>query len=260
MMAAALTIAGSDPSGGAGLQADLKTFHQHRVYGMSAVTLLTVQNTRGVHAVRLLEPDFVAAQIDAVIGDIPPSAAKTGALGCAEIVEIVAARAGSFPFPLVVDPVMISKHGDSLIDERAVASIRRVLLPVAFLVTPNRHEAFALTGIAVNGETSAEKAVRAIASMGARNVLVKNIPHGEQVSDLLYTDGAIRWFRAARINTGNTHGSGCVLAAAIAARLALGRPLSLAIEGARAFVRRAIREGFAIGTGVGPANTMVDAE
>ncbi|MCL4195623.1 MAG: bifunctional hydroxymethylpyrimidine kinase/phosphomethylpyrimidine kinase, partial [Thermoguttaceae bacterium] len=144
MLPVAMTIAGSDPSGGAGLQADLKTFHQHRVYGTSVVTLLTVQNTQGVQFVRLIEPDLVLAQLDAVLSDLPPQAAKTGALGDAAILEAVAGRAASFRFPLVVDPVMISKHGASLIDPDAVDVLRRRLLPQAFLATPNRAEAAAL--------------------------------------------------------------------------------------------------------------------
>ncbi|MFZ9916565.1 MAG: bifunctional hydroxymethylpyrimidine kinase/phosphomethylpyrimidine kinase, partial [Phycisphaerales bacterium] len=145
----ALTIAGSDPSGGAGLQADLKTFHRHGVYGESVVTLLTVQNTRAVSAIEFVDPGFVVAQIDAVVGDIPPAAAKTGALGRADIIEAVAARAKEFRFPLVVDPVMVSKHGAPLIADDAVDALVRRLLPLATVVTPNMAEAARLSGIEV---------------------------------------------------------------------------------------------------------------
>ncbi|NIP85150.1 MAG: bifunctional hydroxymethylpyrimidine kinase/phosphomethylpyrimidine kinase, partial [Planctomycetales bacterium] len=140
-MPIAMTIAGSDPSGGAGLQADLKTFHQHQVYGTSIVTLLTVQNTTSVRAVQVLEPDFVIAQLASVLADFPPAAAKTGALGSAAVIAAIASRASDFSFPLIVDPVMISKHGARLIDDDAVAVLRQRLLPVAFLVTPNLAEA-----------------------------------------------------------------------------------------------------------------------
>ncbi len=153
MTAVALTIAGSDPSGGAGLQADLKTFHQHGVYGMSVVTLLTVQNTQTVGAVRVLDTDFVIEQLDAVLADIPPGAAKTGALGKASVIEVIADVAEGLEIPLVVDPVMISKHGAPLLAEDAISVLKTKLLPRAFLVTPNLPEATALTGVEISGET-----------------------------------------------------------------------------------------------------------
>lgn len=173
MTPVALTIAGSDPSGGAGLQADLKTFHQHGVFGTSVVTLLTVQNTQRVTAVEVLSPQFVVAQLGAVLEDIPPAAAKTGALGSEVLIEAVAARAEHFDFPLVVDPVMISKHGDSLIDQSAVELLKLKLLPHAFLVTPNWHEAQRLSGCQIADVASMEKAAATIAKMGAANVLIK---------------------------------------------------------------------------------------
>ena len=166
-----MTIAGSDPSGGAGIQADLKTFHQHGVYGTSVITLLTVQNTQMVDAVKMLEPDFIVAQLDAVLDDIPPGAAKTGALGNAAVIEAIAERASGFAFPLVVAPVMISKHGIPLLEADASELLRRKLLPSAFLVTPNQPEAAALAGFQVDDLASMEKAAAVIGAFGPKNVL-----------------------------------------------------------------------------------------
>ena len=164
MTSTALTIAGSDPSGGAGLQADLKTFHQHGVYGMSVVTLLTVQNTRAVSAVEMVRPDLVIAQLSAVLDDIPPRAAKTGALGNAEIIEALAGKLAGTSFPLVIDPVMISKHGAPLMAHEAVKALVSLLLPRAFLVTPNLAEAEQLADMRVADTDSMEQAARRIAS------------------------------------------------------------------------------------------------
>ncbi len=171
--AVALTIAGSDPSGGAGIQADLKTFHQHGVYGEAVITLLTVQNTQAVQAVHLLPTELVLAQLDAVVADIPPTAAKTGALGSAELIETLAGRLDGYGFPVVVDPVMVSKHGHALIDEDAARTLRRCLLPRAWLVTPNRLEAAALAEMDVRSLADMERAAARIALTGARGVLVK---------------------------------------------------------------------------------------
>src|SRR5690606_3000952 len=173
MVPIALTIAGSDPSGGAGIQADLKTFHQHGVYGTAVITLLTVQNTRGVTAVETMRPELVRDQVRAVIDDVPPVAAKTGALGSAGVVRAAAELAAGFSFPLVVDPVMISKHGAPLLDDEAAEALTRELLPRAFLVTPNAPEAEVLSGIHVHDRESAADAARAIAERGPRAVLVK---------------------------------------------------------------------------------------
>ncbi|UCG32931.1 MAG: bifunctional hydroxymethylpyrimidine kinase/phosphomethylpyrimidine kinase [Phycisphaerales bacterium] len=254
MTAVALTIAGSDPSGGAGLQADLKTFHQHGVYGMSVVTLLTVQNTQTVDAVRVLEPQFVTAQLDAVLRDIPPAAAKTGALGSAAIIEAVAERAASFSFPLVVDPVMISKHGAPLIDEDAAEVLRGRLLPRAYLVTPNQPEAAALAGFEIDDLAAMERAAQAIAQVGPANVLVKGGRLAEGADDVLFAEGQLHWFRGERIETTSTHGTGCVFAAAITARLAKGDDLVSAVRGAKDFVTAAIRSAPALGHGLGPVN------
>jgi hydroxymethylpyrimidine kinase/phosphomethylpyrimidine kinase len=173
MVRVALTIAGSDPSGGAGIQADLKTFHQFGTYGASVITLLTVQNTLKVGEVRILDPKFVGDQLDAILEDIPPHAAKTGALGSAAIIRLIGARAARFDFPLVVDPVMISKHGAPLLAEDAWSALVEHLIPRAFLVTPNLHEAGVLAAMEVGDIVAMEKAAERIATLGARAVLVK---------------------------------------------------------------------------------------
>ena len=249
-----MTIAGSDPSGGAGIQADLKTFHQHGVYGMSVITLLTVQNTQTVSAIEILNPEFIIAQLDAVIEDIPPAAAKTGALGNAAVIEAVAERASDFSFPLVVDPVMVSKHGSALLDLDAVDLFRRELLRYAFLVTPNLPEAALLAGFEVSDQASMEKAAATIARLGPKNVLVKGGHLKEEAVDVLWSEGEIHRFSSGRIESRNTHGTGCVLAAAITARLARGEGLRDAIKGAKAFVTLAIRTSPGLGAGFGPTN------
>ncbi|TWT82282.1 Hydroxymethylpyrimidine/phosphomethylpyrimidine kinase [Planctomycetes bacterium CA13] len=249
-----MTIAGSDPSGGAGLQADLKTFHQHGVYGMSVVTLLTVQNTQAVKSVELLHPEFVLAQLDAVLQDIPPSAVKTGALGNAEIIRSVAERVANAEFPLIVDPVMISKHGSVLIDDQAIETLRSSLLPHACLVTPNCFEASRLTGMNVSCLDEMERAAEAIVRMGARNVLVKGGIEGDQSVDLLYGLGKSLRFASDRLDTKNLHGTGCVLSAAITAGLASGLPLIEAIDAAKQFVSAAIRRGAGVGEGIQPVD------
>ncbi len=254
MTAVALTIAGSDPSGGAGLQADVKTFHQHGVYGTTVVTLLTVQNTQLVSAVHMLEPDLILAQLDAVLNDIPPQAAKTGALGNRSIIQAIAQRARHFDFPLVVDPVMISKHGASLIDDDAVKALVDDLLPHAFLVTPNRSEAARLAGMEVPNLATMEEAAVRIAQLGARNVLVKGaIVEGHSV-DLLWTDGRAHRIAAPRVDTPHTHGTGCVLSAAITAHLALGSDLMTAVQRAKQYTTAAIGSSPGLGHGRGPVN------
>src|SRR5271165_4109210 len=192
MLAIALTIAGSDPSGGAGLEADLKTFHQFRVYGEAVVTLVTVQNTRSVSRVEIMTPELVREQITAVLSDMPPQAAKTGALGSVAVVEAVAEIARGFRFPLVVDPVMISKHGSRLISVEAEESLKKKLLPLCILVTPNIPEAEALSGMTIRGEFDMEAAARRIATLGARSVLIKGGHLEGRPVDLLYSETGIR--------------------------------------------------------------------
>ncbi len=254
MIPVALTIAGSDPSGGAGLQADLKTFHQHRVYGMSVVTLLTVQNTQSVTAVETVSPEFITAQLAAVIDDIPPLAAKTGALGNAAIIDAVATQAERFSFPLVVDPVMVSKHGSPLIDADAVDTLIARLLPSAFLITPNLPEASRLVGFEVTDRGTMKAAAIAIRQLGVRHVLIKGGHLEGTAVDVLYADEQVVELPAERIETHHTHGTGCVYSAAITARLAGGEDVVKAVQGAKQFITAAIRTNPGLGHGYGPVN------
>lgn len=254
MQAVALTIAGSDPSGGAGIQADLKTFHRFGVYGEAAITLITVQNTVRVDRVECLPPELVLEQIRAVTEDIPPAAAKTGALGNRGIVEAVAAAAAAFSFPLVVDPVMVSKHGLPLVAKEARDAFVDRLIPRAFLVTPNLSEAAALAGLEVGDVEGMRKAARTIYEMGARAVLVKGGHLAGAAIDVLYDGRAWREFSAPRIETRHTHGTGCTYSAAITACLAAGAALEDAVTRAKAFITEAIRTSPGLGRGAGPVN------
>ena len=255
MTPVALTIAGSDPSGGAGLQADLKTFHRFGVYGEAVATLITVQNTRGVTRVSTLDPDLVSGQIQAVIEDIPPQAAKVGALGSRDVVEAVAREAERFLFPLVVDPVMISKHGTHLIDPDAIQTLIERLIPRAFLLTPNLDEASALVGFPVEDRDAMARAAEKLAALGAANVLVKGGHlRGDALDLLRLASGEIREFTAPRIDTRHTHGSGCTYSAAITAELAKGAALVDAVARAKKFITDAIRTAPGLGAGEGPLN------
>ncbi|HEX8984845.1 MAG TPA: bifunctional hydroxymethylpyrimidine kinase/phosphomethylpyrimidine kinase [Bryobacteraceae bacterium] len=254
MIPVALTIAGSDPSGGAGIQADLKTFHQFGVYGEAAITLLTVQNTARVSRVECMPADLVAEQVRAVIEDMPPQAAKTGALGNVEIVRAVAALAAEFRFPLVVDPVMVSKHGAALMSPEARAAVIAELIPLAFLVTPNLAEAAMLTGLEVVNEDGMHEAAQRLCEMGAKAVLVKGGHLAGAATDLLFSDGEYYEFAAPRLDTPHTHGTGCTFSAAIAAGLAAGRDLFSAVARAKRFMNRAIATAPGLGSGCGPVN------
>ena len=253
MLPIALTIAGSDPSGGAGIQADLKTFHQFGVYGEAVITLLTVQNTTRVDRIEIVSADLVRDQIRAVIEDIPPAAAKTGALGNAAVVETVAECAREFAFPLVVDPVMISKHGLPLMEERAVEAMRRKLLPRAALITPNLPEAAHLTGHPVDSLHAMRDAARMLVDAGAGAALIKGGHLAGSATDVLF-DGAFHEFPAVRRQTPHTHGTGCTYSAAIAAGLARGLSLVDAVSSAKCFIDNAIRTNPGLGHGHGPVN------
>jgi hydroxymethylpyrimidine/phosphomethylpyrimidine kinase len=258
MLSVALTIGGSDPSGGAGIQADLKTFHQHGVYGTSVLTLLTVQNTQGVQAVEALSPGFVRAQLDAVLEDVPPVVAKTGALGNPLVIEVIAERARGFGFPLVVDPVMVSKHGDPLLDREAAGTLKKALVPKAFLVTPNLPEAAVLAEMEIHDVNAMEKAAATIALRGVPNVLIKGGRLEGQAIDVLYCDGESHRYASERVDTKHVHGTGCVLSAAITARLARGESVVSAVQGAKAFVTAAIKTHPGLGAGNGPTNMHAD--
>lgn len=252
--AIALTIAGSDPSGGAGIQADLKTFHQFGVYGEAAITLLTVQNTTSVSRVQVMSPSLVADQIRAVVSDIPPAAAKTGALGSAEMIAAVATEAVRFKFPLVVDPVMISKHGAPLLPPSGYETLRDLLLPACYLVTPNLFEASALTGEEIDSVEGMKGAAEQIAALGPKAVLVKGGHLTDEARDILYFEGAIHEFPSVHIETPHTHGTGCTYSAAITACLALGMSLPSAVAVAKRFITEAIRSNPGLGRGQGPVN------
>jgi hydroxymethylpyrimidine/phosphomethylpyrimidine kinase len=257
MAGIALTIAGSDPSGGAGIQADLKTFHQFGVYGEAVITLVTVQNTVRVSRVEVLSPELVLEQIAAVIEDIPPGAAKTGALGSAEMVAAVARAAAEFHFPLVVDPVMVSKHGSSLLADEACRALRELLMPRAFLITPNVPEAEALTGIPIRSVPDMRRAALRLRELGAQAVLIKGGHLDGDATDLLYDGETFREFSAERIDTRHTHGTGCTLSAAITAGLARRCGLADAVGRAKQFLDDAIRTNPGLGRGAGPVNHHV---
>ncbi len=253
----ALTIAGSDSGGGAGIQADLKTFTTLGVYGASVITAVTAQNTVGVRDAVVMEPEFVAAQIAAVLDDIGCDAAKTGMLGTAEVVQVVAEELAAREVPnVVVDPVMVAKSGDRLLAEDARVAVIEHLLPVARLVTPNLPEAEELLGEPVERDTM-EDAARALCEMGARAAVIKGGHFGQgEVVDLLYdraTD-TVRRYRAPRIPTRHTHGTGCTFSSAIAAFLARGWRLARAGGGGERHGTEAIRRGLALGEGHGPTD------
>ncbi|MBI3934115.1 MAG: bifunctional hydroxymethylpyrimidine kinase/phosphomethylpyrimidine kinase [Acidobacteria bacterium] len=250
----ALTIAGSDPSGGAGIQADLKTFHQFGVYGTTVIAVLTVQNTLRVSAMKPLPASLVLAQLNAVLEDLPPGAAKTGALGSRENVEAIAERASRFSFPLVVDPVIMSKHGKPMLKEDASVALIQKLLPEAFLVTPNIPEAIFLSGIDITSPESMEKAARAIGEMGPQAVLIKGGHLERNATDMLLYQRRIHTFSGPKIESDDTHGTGCTHSAAITALLAKGVGLIAAVEQAKDFITRAIQTSPRLGRGIGPIN------
>jgi len=248
----ALTIAGSDSGGGAGIQADLKTFSAYRVFGTSVITAVTAQNSVGVQGVENLPPAFVAQQLRSVLEDFGVDAAKCGMLSVAPIIEAVAAALGEHPIDkLVVDPVMVAKSGDTLLQPDAVAALIRRILPLALVVTPNLPEAEVLSGMTVSSRDEMEEAAKRIGKLGARHVLVKGGHLKGDAVDILWNGREMTAFQVPRIESSNTHGTGCTFSAAIAAGLAKGRPLGEAVREAKAYVTKAIREGFALGRGVG---------
>ena len=251
-----LSIAGSDSGGGAGIQADLKTFHVFGVFGATAITAVTAQNTRGVLGVRVLEPGFVREQIDAVCVDLHPVAAKTGMLANAAIVEAVADAISDHSLErVVVDPVMVATSGDPLLDPAAVGALIERLLPLATLVTPNVPEAELLSGMAIPDEEAMRDAAARIVDRGAGAVLVKGGHLGSgDVVDVLFDGSGGHLWRGPRIETPHTHGTGCTLSAAAAAGLAHGAPLEAAVEAAIRFTRDAIASAPGLGTGHGPLN------
>ena len=253
----ALTIAGSDSGGGAGIQADLKTFHRFGLFGTSVITAVTAQNTRGVTGWQAMPPDLIRAQIDAVVDDLRPAALKSGMLADSAVVRIVAESIREYSLvPYVIDPVMVATSGDPLLERDAVVAIRDELLPLGTLVTPNLDEAAILTGSPVDDVAGMERAARWLVEQGgAGAALVKggHLRDGEAV-DVLFDGEGLETFRHPRIQTQSTHGTGCTLSAAIAAHLALGLPLRAAVRDSLDYVHRAIATAPSIGGGYGPLN------
>ncbi|TVQ90611.1 MAG: bifunctional hydroxymethylpyrimidine kinase/phosphomethylpyrimidine kinase [Deltaproteobacteria bacterium] len=255
-MHTALTIAGSDSGGGAGIQADLKAFQANGVFGMSVITAITAQNTTEVRESLVLPASLVRQQLLAVFDDLPVGAVKTGMLGTAELIrtiaEVLRERRGP---PMVLDPVMISKSGFPLIDDQAVGALIAELLPLATLITPNAHEAARLVGFEVNTLDEASRAAKALCELGCKAALVKG-GHldGEHATDVLFDGAASHIFQTPRIDSPHTHGTGCTLASAIAAGLARGLPLIEAVDRAKRYVHGAIVHGLPLGSGHGPTH------
>jgi len=255
MIHTALTVAGSDPSGGAGLQADLKTFSSLNVYGMGVVASLTAQNTQGIRDVMHIPADFVGLQLEAVLTDIAPGAVKTGMLGTAAVVDIVAHKIRRNGVTnVIVDPVMVSSSGTHLLEHSGEEMLKRALLPLAMLLTPNLAEASVLTGTEVKDLQSMEEAARRLHRMGARNVLVKGGHLDGDAVDIFFDGSRVEKLSAPRVSTTDLHGTGCVLSAAITAYLARGLVLYDAVLRAKEFVTEAIRTSLRLGKGAGPVN------
>jgi hydroxymethylpyrimidine/phosphomethylpyrimidine kinase len=253
-----LSIAGSDPSGGAGIQADLKAFAAQGAYGMAALTALTAQNTRGVSGVHMVPPDFVAAQIAAVLEDVRTDAIKIGMIGSAPVAEAIAAALAGYGGPIVLDPVMVANGGARLLAAEAVAALRERLLPIAAVVTPNLAEvADLLERGPIEGRAGMEQAAADLRAAGARAVLLKggHLAGGDSPDLLLDASGAV-WLEAPRVATRNSHGTGCTLAAALAARLAQGEGLADAARAAKAYLSGALAaaDGLEVGAGHGPVH------
>lgn len=258
-MRIALTIAGSDSGGGAGIQADLKTFQRFEVFGTSAITAVTAQNTRGVSRWEAIPPELVRAQIDAVVEDLAPAAFKTGMLANAAVASAVAQAIRDHALRnYVLDPVMVATSGDVLFESDAIEVIRRELVPLAALITPNLHEAEILTGEEIADEDAMARAAEILVKdMGAQAALIKggHLDSGERVVDILY-DGNVRAFRARRLDTTSTHGTGCTLSAAITAQLARGESLHAAVRRSIDYVHNAIATAPGLGSGHGPLNHL----
>ena len=258
-MKTALTIAGTDPSGGAGIQADIKTMTAHGVYAMSAVTALVAQNTTGVVSIAESAPDFLAQQLDCVFTDIFPDAVKTGMVSSVPLITVIAEKLRQYGAKnLVVDPVMVATSGDRLISESAVEALREQLLPLAAVLTPNIPEAEILSGRSITDAAGMEAAAREISRQYGCAALCKGGHQILDADDLLWQNGAGRWFHGARIQNPNTHGTGCTLSSAIASNLARGYGLEEAVERAKAYISGALGAMLDLGKGSGPLDHMFD--
>ena len=260
-MKTALTIAGSDCSGGAGIQADLKTMTMNGVYAMSAITALTAQNTTGVRAIQESTPDFLKQQIDAVFEDIYPDAVKIGMVASSELIRVIADRLKYYDAKnVVIDPVMVASAGSSLMKQNAVQTLITELLPISTLVTPNIPEAQVLSGMSIQNKEDMIAAAKQIGDSYHCAVLLKGGHSINDANDLLYADGELRWFEGKRINNPNTHGTGCTLSSAIASNLAKGFTLTVSIQRAKDYISGALATMLDLGKGSGPMNHAFDLQ
>lgn len=258
-MKTALSIAGSDSCGGAGIQADLKTMTMHGVYAMSAITALTAQNTTGVRAIQESSPEFLQQQIDAVFEDIVPDAVKIGMVSSAELIKVIAERLRYYHARnVVVDPVMVSTSGSALMKTDAVQTLTVELMPLAAVITPNIPEAQILSGLTIESIETMQTAAKQIGDTHGCAVLLKGGHSVNDANDLLYANGQFRWFHGKRIKNPNTHGTGCTLSSAIAANLAKGYALSEAVQRAKEYISGALSAMLDLGQGSGPMNHMFD--
>lgn len=258
-MKTALTIAGSDSSGGAGIQADIKTMTANGVYAMSAVTALTAQNTTGVYGILESTPEFLANQLDCIFTDIFPDAVKTGMVSSTGLIEVIADKLKQYKAKnIVVDPVMVATSGSRLISQEAVDALKKLLLPLATVLTPNIPEAEVLSGLTISGPADMEKAAQAIGEAYGCAVLCKGGHDLNDANDLLWRDGTCKWFHGRRIDNPNTHGTGCTLSSAIASNLAKGCDLDTAVERAKAYLSGALAAMLNLGAGQGPMDHLFD--
>lgn len=258
-MKTALTIAGSDSSGGAGIQADIKTMTANGVYAMSAVTALTAQNTTGVYGILESTPEFLASQLDCIFTDIFPDAVKTGMVSSTGLIEVIADKLKQYKAKnIVVDPVMVATSGSRLISQEAVDALKELLLPLATVLTPNIPEAEVLSGLTISGPADMEKAAQAIGEAYGCAVLCKGGHDLNDANDLLWRDGTCKWFHGRRIDNPNTHGTGCTLSSAIASNLAKGYDLDTAVERAKAYLSGALAVMLDLGAGQGPMDHLFD--
>lgn len=256
-MKTALTIAGSDSSGGAGIQADLKTMSALGVYGMSAITALTAQNTLGVQGIMEVTPDFLAQQLESIYSDIKPDAVKVGMVSSSPLIEVIAKKLKKYQSDnLVIDPVMVSTSGSKLLQDEAIESLKKHLLPLATLVTPNIPEAEILSGMEIKTAQDMEQAAEKIGRSYGCAVLLKGGHSINDANDFLFSENEARWFYGQRIDNPNTHGTGCTLSSAIASGLAQGKTLSQAIQAAKEYISGSLSAMLDIGHGRGPLNHL----
>ncbi len=254
-MRTALTIAGSDSGGGAGIQADLKAFSAHGVFGMTVITAVTAQNTQEVRAVQSIDPDIIKSQIEAIYDDLPIHAVKIGMLSNPIIIEVVATAIKEKQLqPVILDPVMVSKGGHSLLENEAITMLKEKLIPLATLITPNIPEAETLLGYEIESQDAMEQAVLDLAKLGSQAVLLKGGHLNGDAADVLYDGKQIKWFFSERIHTKNTHGTGCTLSSSIAANMARGHSLQEAVADSKIYITEAIRHSLALGNGHGPTH------